>query len=377
MATGTPPSPYLEEDYEAIEAAVMETGRGRWFLSEFAKRNRHSDTNMLLDAIQKLGRSMQRERSVPDIDRVRLDLADMHDAIVRTKLEIQQIKHESDDGNRFTIASDELDAIVTQTETATQNILNNAEKIQEVAWNLREEGAGEDFCDQIDALSTEIFMACSFQDLTGQRTQKVVQVLRYLESRINAMMEIWTLEDIEVDIRTEDNQDKPAVEQPAPIEDEALKDNRPDAHLLNGPQLDGKGVCQDAVDALMGEDSPSFKADETQETSPQTSMDQEDISNIDFDTIEVDEVVAQESEFDETDFDADTAVEPEQQEDEDTSSEEDEINWEMDSADEAVSAAQLAIDESVNKASTVPDIDESDDDPLKELSQGDRLALFN
>lgn len=374
MATGTPPSPYREEDYEAIEAAVMETGRGRWFLSEFAKRNRHADTNMLLDAIQKLSKSMKRERSVPDIDRVRLDLADMHDAIVRTKLEIQQIKHESEDGNRFTIASDELDAIVTQTETATQNILNNAEKIQEVAWNLREEGAGDEFCDQIDALSTEIFMACSFQDLTGQRTQKVVQVLRYLESRINAMMEIWTREDMEVDIRSEENKDKPTSELPAAEEDESLIDSRPDAHLLNGPQLDGKGVCQDAVDALLGEDGDaSFE----ENAAPQeTSMTEDDISDIDFDTIEIDEVVAQDSDTEDADFPEDTPDE-QQPEIEDASTEEDEINWELDSADEAVTAAQNAIEDSASEDPATADIGETGEDPIKDLSQGDRLALFN
>ncbi len=372
MATGIPPSPYREEDYEAIEAAVMETGRGRWFLSEFAKRNRHADTNMLLDAIQKLSRSMKRERSVPDIDRVRLDLADMHDAIVRTKLEIQQIKHESEDGNRFTIASDELDAIVTQTETATQNILNNAEKIQEVAWSLREEGAGDAFCDQIDALSTEIFMACSFQDLTGQRTQKVVQVLRYLETRINAMMEIWTREDMEVDIRSEENKDKTISELPAPAEDETSMDNRPDAHLLNGPQLDGKGVCQDAVDALLGEDSASFDEEAATQDAPMT---ENDISDIDFDTIEVEEIVATESGVDEDASRSDTAGEP-QSEADDTSTEEDEINWELDSADEAVAAAQEAIEASTGEE-LATDADEAGDDPIKALSQGDRLALFN
>ena len=32
-----------EHAYEQIEAAVMETSRGRWFLNEYARRNRHAD----------------------------------------------------------------------------------------------------------------------------------------------------------------------------------------------------------------------------------------------------------------------------------------------------------------------------------------------
>ena len=41
-------------DYEEIEAAVMETARGRWFLTEFARRQRGTDTRILLDAIRRL-----------------------------------------------------------------------------------------------------------------------------------------------------------------------------------------------------------------------------------------------------------------------------------------------------------------------------------
>jgi len=32
------PIPLSEADYDLIEAAVMETGRGRWFLAEYARR---------------------------------------------------------------------------------------------------------------------------------------------------------------------------------------------------------------------------------------------------------------------------------------------------------------------------------------------------
>lgn len=45
---------FSETDYEAIEAAVLNTARGRWFLTEYARRNRAADTCTLLDAIRKL-----------------------------------------------------------------------------------------------------------------------------------------------------------------------------------------------------------------------------------------------------------------------------------------------------------------------------------
>jgi hypothetical protein len=43
-----------EADFQAIELAVMETERGRWFLSAFAARNRHADTQVLLTALSRI-----------------------------------------------------------------------------------------------------------------------------------------------------------------------------------------------------------------------------------------------------------------------------------------------------------------------------------
>jgi hypothetical protein len=49
-----------EESYEAIERAVMETARGRWFLAEFALRNRQAETVTLLHSIGRLERVIGR-----------------------------------------------------------------------------------------------------------------------------------------------------------------------------------------------------------------------------------------------------------------------------------------------------------------------------
>ena len=49
---------YTQKDFETIEAAVLESPRGRWFLDEFTRRNRAADTVMLLEAIRKLERGV-------------------------------------------------------------------------------------------------------------------------------------------------------------------------------------------------------------------------------------------------------------------------------------------------------------------------------
>ncbi|MBB4303104.1 chemotaxis regulatin CheY-phosphate phosphatase CheZ [Rhodobium orientis] len=232
MIDSPPPTPLPDKDYEIIEQAVMETARGRWFLSEFARRNRSADTRVLLEAISRLESVVKREREIDDVDRLRVELTAMKRAIEKTKQEIAEMQVECGDNDQLTEATAELDAIVEQTETATSDILNRAEAVQEIAWTLRENGADPESCDALDNNATEIYTACSFQDLTGQRTRKVVDVLGFLESHINRMIDIWGDEEIDVE------------------ESRRPRDERPDAHLLNGPQRSGRGHDQDAIDNL-------------------------------------------------------------------------------------------------------------------------------
>jgi chemotaxis protein CheZ len=80
-----------------------------------------------------------------------------------------------------------------------------------------------------------IFEACDFQDLTGQRITKVVSTLKFIETHIVRMMEIRGGVDAFKDIA------------PEPI---ALREG--DATLLNGPKIDGAAghASQDDIDAL-------------------------------------------------------------------------------------------------------------------------------
>jgi chemotaxis protein CheZ len=186
--------PPTEADYDAILAAVMETMRGRWFLAEYAQRNRTADTRLVLSAIARVEEKLQEARPAAPAapaDRLRLDLVEMATAIAKTRSEIASIKPEGDHKGSLTEASEELDSIVHATERATSDILAAAEQVQEIAWTLREHGIDAEACDALDRRSADIYTACSFQDLTGQRTRKVVEVLRFLEQRINAMIDIW------------------------------------------------------------------------------------------------------------------------------------------------------------------------------------------
>ncbi len=372
------PAPIGEAEYQTLEQTLLESDRGRRFLAEFIKRNKTPETTEILGAIQRLEKTMTRQRKVPDLDRIRLDIAEMHDAIERTKNEIANIKAEGADSNRFVDASHELDAIVTQTEGATQTILEAAEQIQEHAWTLRENGAAESVCDEIDAKATEIFMACSFQDLTGQRTTKVVQVLRYLESRINLMINIWGIEEQEADT------------------DAGPVDTRPDAHLLNGPQHEGKGVSQSSVDDMFSNDA---EADDSDSASAADVMDFDRIEP-QADTEEAAETVADERDIDAImagDSDGDAGSEEMDVSDidamfntpaEETGAEEAGQDAEDENALETLdeSAIDKLFDAEMAEVNADTEWEQTEeqasdandaDDPLQQLTEAERQALFN
>ncbi len=181
-----------QADFDSIEQAVMETARGRWFLREYAARNRNADTNVLLEAIGKLQSAVTGEQAFEQIERVRFDLVEMAKSIARLKIELETGDTGGGEGSHFGDATITLDGIVQTTEQATSNILEAAESIQEIAWSLREQHFDEMVCDKIDKLATDIYTSCGFQDLTAQRTQKVVRTLRFLEGRINALVDAWS-----------------------------------------------------------------------------------------------------------------------------------------------------------------------------------------
>ena len=186
---------FAPDAYDVIAAAMNESERGRWFLEEHARRSRGPDTVTLLDAIGRIESAITAQRGPEDVGHLRGSLLDMANAISRTKAEIAAISAPEQDQSRLGSASEALDAIVRTTERATSDILGAAEAVQETAWTLRERGLEAEVCDRLDRHATQIYTACSFQDLTAQRISRIVNTLRYLEDRLSAMITIWDSED--------------------------------------------------------------------------------------------------------------------------------------------------------------------------------------
>ncbi len=173
-----------DAQFAAVEEAMAQTELGRSFLDEFARKSSVVHAAQIMDILADVRESLRAQSSSTHIEILRRELQEMSASIMQTRNEIAAIKPDGPGNNRIMAATGELDVIVSATERATSDILTSAEQIQDIATTLREAGVADETCDEIDNHVINIFTACSFQDITGQRTTKVVNVLRYLEQRV-------------------------------------------------------------------------------------------------------------------------------------------------------------------------------------------------
>tara|TARA_R110002124_G_scaffold106534_1_gene258610 strand:+ start:16544 stop:17074 length:531 start_codon:yes stop_codon:yes gene_type:complete len=169
-----------------------------------------------------------------ELELLQAEILNLFNYIQRVRKEVAAITR-SDEGNgRFDNMSDQLDAIVKATEEATNSIMEVVEQNTDTIDKIREKTDNPEILALLDELennSSNIFEACTFQDITGQRVTKIARSVTYVESRVNTLIQIFGKEHIE------------SVE----IEDD---DKTEDEQLLQGPQLQGEGVTQDEIDKL-------------------------------------------------------------------------------------------------------------------------------
>lgn len=132
-----------EQDYDAIREAFMETARGRWFLGEYAKRNRNADTAMVLDAVAKIEGTLAAQRQPVVEDR-------LPEALVAIRRAIEDA--ESAAGKAFDPAA---------LEASLAPIPRGVRIIKEISWRWREIGADGRICDLIDSQLASIEAACA------------------------------------------------------------------------------------------------------------------------------------------------------------------------------------------------------------------------
>src|SRR3984893_15265897 len=138
-ARATQPS---EQDYDAIREAFMETARGRWFLGEYAKRNRNADTRMVLDAVARVEENLAAQRqAAPDNG--------LAEALVAISRAVDQAR---------AAAAGAIDSLALE-ETLVP-VRKGARVIREIAWRWRGIGTDGRICDLSDSQASAIEAGC-------------------------------------------------------------------------------------------------------------------------------------------------------------------------------------------------------------------------
>src|SRR6202162_3114985 len=131
-----------EADYDAIREAFMETSRGRWFLGEYAKRNRNADTRMVLDAVARIEKTIAAKKPPPPEPGLAEALAAIGSALDEARA----------------AAAAALDSMALEEHLAP--VRKGARVIKEIAWRWREIGADARICDLLDSQVSAIEGAC-------------------------------------------------------------------------------------------------------------------------------------------------------------------------------------------------------------------------
>ena len=152
----------------------------------------------------------------------------------RIRSKIAAIGCPADEEHGFDSMGDQLDSIVNATADATNTIIESVEKNNIIADKLRETIKDPVVLSALDEMgknSSNVFEACSFQDITGQHISKVVKSITYVEERVNSLIDFWGRDEL----------DSIYV---------AAEEKTEDEKLLNGPQLEGQGLSQDDINSL-------------------------------------------------------------------------------------------------------------------------------
>lgn len=130
------------------------------------------------------------------------------------------------------LAKEELEAIVEHTEEATNTIMELAENM--MALDPEEKTYSESINDSL----MQIFEACAFQDITGQRASRVSDTIQTTAEQID---------EVSIILGSKHDETVGAAE-------ETEKEKHRRENLLHGPQGEAEAISQDDVDEVIDQD---------------------------------------------------------------------------------------------------------------------------
>ena len=196
-------------------------------LTSIRTRYPSSEPEMVADVVRAVLTTMSGDLSAQETSLL-AEVEQLGHTIASAKAEIAALRVDDITQDHIPFATDELDAIVEHTATATNAILSSCETLDEVAGSLSGEPAAK-----LQDATTRIYEACSFQDITGQRITKVVATLKTIEDKVAQIVATF-------------GAGSPSTGSEAQVEAEVGE-----AALLNGPQHPTVAMDQSDIDRLL------------------------------------------------------------------------------------------------------------------------------
>ena len=217
-----------------MSATKMKPGSRKPFTAELQQRRDIRVSNeQILHEIQSLETRLE-GLAIGNLDVDGESPGTLLDQVEQTKKEIATLITQNTKDDRLATAARELQAVVRATEGATFSIIDIAERVDELLHDLKShtgDSAVVATADEIGETTTDLYEACNFQDITGQRIKKVVNTLQFVEERLAAMIDIWGADTLAV----------------MDTSNGGLDDK---GKLLKGPQLEEDAIAQEDIDKL-------------------------------------------------------------------------------------------------------------------------------
>jgi chemotaxis protein CheZ len=202
-------------------------------LAEIQARHPTTEPQMVAEVVRAVLATMEGDLSAKETCLL-AEVEELGRTIATAKAEIAALRVDDINISHIPSATDELDAIVAHTASATNSILEVCETLDDAALALSQQtdnSVASDAGTKLQDATTRIYEACSFQDITGQRITKVVATLKTIEAKVAHIIVAFG------------HRRRVAVSRvPDPPEAELL---------LNGPQLPAQAMDQTDIDKLL------------------------------------------------------------------------------------------------------------------------------
>jgi len=169
-----------DKEYRTIEAALLESTTGRWFLAEHGRRSRRLDSAALEDAIGKLKSTIRQPPAV--LQQLQAEIGELRLFLAQTREEIMAKQSAAAPAAGGDKAASEGGTPITQ-------IMRAAEDMHELAWGLQSKEIHPEACEALGRQAAMIYAMSMQQAAISERVLKLAAILDSAGARVAAVLE--------------------------------------------------------------------------------------------------------------------------------------------------------------------------------------------